>query len=823
MYSSSSAAMHDWNISFRSDTQEINSVSFQGSDYLQSFASIDESHHGIDVFPSDSISPTEGHINVDSPNRPLPDEFAVLSDLQAIQTNQAMGSVCGTGLTTCDLINRLNGDVTEPTTDQTVDGVTNSTDNQFGSGTTCFTDEDVETILGYVQEEQLKSQSQGTGELTTGLYGDLMTEVADFTTLDDEEDVFDFEPTPHGYDLRPGFRDATIRQTTWLDQDETGDYDPHAKPSRKHAGKRREPHAASETAETRRLWNRQTRLEQAAARYNGDSYCFTFDVFSGKGKAIVEKIADNWPTVDWNVHDDTRLHNVDASNSCDDGDDTLKQLGCKYRLRARTADQTGEKFDRPNLQGRPAARGCWSCYDLGMLDDAEIAHGRQCCSLVYDGSTWPCIACAADDQECELITVPKMKNTCERCRRRKVNCSYTRDSDHTGPCKECQIAGDHCVAGPSKAATHQRISLDRLIGQQDHGADCSDCAKAGRLCSEKQPEQSDELRGNDREEAGAECVETGEPMATENPSNAADKKAPHKRKPVDKHTSGRGKKQKAPRRQRASKGRQDIFVDSDTDTDEAGPGKDFCSGNSGIAEHGVFASQSLENTTHHEPPQETEHEQGSRPEHVPAQRIILTKLCRPIIFNHEITLPTEQCHFCSVASYAVLGLGNRKTTIIDHPETGTTEIQDDSSGTHPEKTRICTVCTHELMKKLVCRPHAMQPLDEAPNFDFNGLFTRLVEGKTLPTDHWCSVCPSPAEYTCRRDITHESTRDQTNGCGLLLCANCHAQAQTSHAGDTSQFLHSLPVGATASRPFGLRADAELLKPWGDLRRFMMRL
>ncbi|KAI9733564.1 MAG: hypothetical protein M1834_003166 [Cirrosporium novae-zelandiae] len=92
--------------------------------------------------------------------------------------------------------------------------------------------------------------------------------------------------------------------------------------------------------------------------------------------------------------------------------------------------------------GHPEARGCVQCYEAG-----------QDCPLLDDGESYPCRICVEDKCDCQPIIPPEKKRACECCKRKHIVCSYRQDldNDHDKPCKQCQVAGIMCIAGPQTA------------------------------------------------------------------------------------------------------------------------------------------------------------------------------------------------------------------------------------------------------------------------------------------------------------------------------------------------------------------------------------
>lgn len=581
-------------------------------------------------------------------------------------------------------------------------------------------------------------------------------------------------PEPHNHDLRPGFRDGTLVFTTWLDRDASGNYDPNFKAPRKTARKRRSTGNA-DSADVRRLTRTQNRLSEAAFRVNGNSHVISFKFSSDRGKALLAAGTDNWADDEWNVLADP-LQTAPISATSDENDDdddildpSLYQRG--YKLRARRAARVGTSTNRPNLQGQPMARGCWGCYETGFLGNKDILNKEHGCSLAHDSTDWPCSRCTGDDQECELITPAKVKKSCDRCNKRKVNCSYTRSSDHSGPCLECQEVAQYCIAGPNKSAIPHRISLDDPTAPPERDVLCTECLKTNKKCTLDSELRNKTGRGcRNCEKKGNSCI-------------IADQETPSY--PLASEVEYR--KAAAPQKKRKATG-------ASPDDNQK--------------------SQMLPSTKRVKvpcppcPPPTT----GQRAQKT---KTIATKLCHPIQFCCE-----SSCHFCEMPSYRVLGLGPVRPTVIDKPRAMFTELENGHHAQGQENTRICPTCTFDLAKIIQCGKHDLlqiPPYMVTGGTDYEAAFNRLISGNLAGKDHWCQLCPAMAEYACgkKSDVFGDEV-----GCGLKLCFLCASDLQHKYNYEMDRFMDDVPNEESSERPFGLRADAELLRPDGQLGRFL---
>lgn len=197
-----------------------------------------------------------------------------------------------------------------------------------------------------------------------------------------------------------------------------------------------------------------------------------------------------------------------------------------------------------------------------------------------------------------------------------------------------------------------------------------------------------------------------------------------------------------------------------------------------------------------------------------------TKLSYPISFNGD----TDTCSICKRYNYAILGLGIRKIRVYDYGKgKGPVEIPDaiEAGLSSPPKrkpaaTSLCMSCTTSRMQILMCQKHAIGPLEPSPTMDIMPALTRLIHNEPPSEDDiWCSICPSPAHYTCCA-----KTVQGVKGCGLKVCATCAVKLQTTHEGKLGTMLKYLDDEVTEDYKAGLRADVELLRMDGPLKRYM---
>ena len=281
---------------------------------------------------------------------------------------------------------------------------------------------------------------------------------ADYDVLS-EEDIYDFEVVPKTtkYDLRPPAQHDPRIMEAWFDTDASGNFNP----KRSLRGKRRKRRRVrtrllNESLSTGEQNPKKRKLlNMSYGRWTEKHAPVTFHIGqralrSPHGQRLVEAIEKSWNWNDWPSHLDELL----------EPEANFTELSLSFlqpsRLRSRRDDSDIAKPHRiyeqhvaeePTL-GHPAARGCRACWQIGIT-----------CNLLDDEATWPCIPCQDENEDCELILEPLEKKGCERCKRRRVACSFRKNAKHAGPCLQCCEKGFKCVAGPKNGRVRTGPSL----------------------------------------------------------------------------------------------------------------------------------------------------------------------------------------------------------------------------------------------------------------------------------------------------------------------------------------------------------------------------
>ncbi|KAK4507039.1 hypothetical protein PRZ48_000773 [Zasmidium cellare] len=621
------------------------------------------------------------------------------------------------------------------------------------------------------------------------------------TPLDDVDDTTPIVDDINNYstrELRPPKRG--LQPTTWLDNDDTGNYDP-----------------AQE-----RIKRRVQPRPQQRIRLPGDPI---------KVRGPVER-----PTLKVSItftSEERRKKCSDIISQIKDQDAT-DQEGYKLRTRARD-----EESETPNgtvdLTAKPFARGCWGCAALA-------GNGQSQCSLLHDERVWPCTSCEEDEHDCQLITQPVRKRQCEQCKRRKVPCSYTYTRNHGATCTQCDSVSLPCIAGPAVQFIRQRIRLDRnweedplptkKKGKFRANEECWECSQAGTECrygSEDDPTPCEACKQNDKP-----CtIGKGPPPQPKRTQKSKKRKraAEEETVPVNAEVeeSTEGTQESPVKKKKHEETPQDDRRDSAAQIPTTLKMPNTCN------PHAIAAAkkreQSVAPAAKNNPlplPQRPQPTPAAprlinRPRGRPIFRKISTSFCHPIQFNCDQSpersdrTPNKPkgCSFCIDPLYRFFGLGYApKVEVIDFQNHEPfTETQHGHKSRGRASTRLCAECTTERMDVLLCEQHTMAriPNTNYTDAEFDESMEDILDGVHVGNmADYCALCGHLAQYEC-----------QNEPCGLRLCGGCAVTFVRRHGSDLQHMLDNSRHGATESAPLGLRADAELLDvKKGTVARFL---
>ncbi|KAK4555482.1 hypothetical protein LTR86_007234 [Recurvomyces mirabilis] len=589
------------------------------------------------------------------------------------------------------------------------------------------------------------------------------------------------------YELRPQGRIANSNFTsTWIDQDDTGNYDPNEE-ERQLRAKRNQV----------RLKRRVDSVAGPSSEGGNDEDA---ESTSREPRNLVSKLP--FTTASGRLARYSILNKPPARHETE-----IDHFSTGYRLRSKATSTAEPKQSRnaehglpEDLTGHPVARGCWACLEPGKDD----------CSLLEYEHTYPCHGCLESGSECELIIPPITKRVCESCKRRRRTCSYTYSDYHNEPCLDCADDGFHCVAGPTKDAIRSRIRYDAppIIKKAAPAKvywTCQQCQDAGRNCS---------FTSNGQSVPDCTACEMGGAICV--PKQSDTKPQPGKQEMARKVEEGRRK------RARSSDGDEaDQHLSKVAKQRPNEPLPD----NSDISKPELLP-QVDRNTLQQQPTSgkkvstDTERLKSSGGK----TTTITTRFSHPILLNNTTPAANGICDFCDGSSFALLGLEPKVVEVIDWQDgRGLTEVSGGHMGEGTPSTRMCIVCTMHRCNIITCQDYSLRKL---PNADkllqragaaLGGLFNGVVQEK----DRWCSLCPSLASYECETG-TVDSHGRPCLGCGLLLCETCMIYLGVAD-GDLQKMLASMCDEPSDERPLGVRADLELLKADGSLVRHMMWL
>ena len=275
--------------------------------------------------------------------------------------------------------------------------------------------------------------------------------------------------------------------TAWLDQDDSGTYDP----KRKRATPDEQPQKKTKKQKRSPVLDENgiPQLRREAYKKVGYSLMVTLTLESEKGVQYLRSIAPG-PLESGS----SRSSSASSDSSADSDHDSGYGSFPKPRRRERHRQQP-ERLGAPSFRadglrledltvGHPQRRGCKAWFEAG--DDG--------CSLIGDVSGFPCEACRDASVECELILKPELKRVCERCKRMRRSCSYRVDAGRgVDSCNLCEEEGVKCCAGPMKESSYarrfergERQSEKREAeGKERMWVACNQCRGAGKRCSNK--------------------------------------------------------------------------------------------------------------------------------------------------------------------------------------------------------------------------------------------------------------------------------------------------------------------------------------------------
>ncbi|GAB1736134.1 hypothetical protein NU219Hw_g6184t1 [Hortaea werneckii] len=557
--------------------------------------------------------------------------------------------------------------------------------------------------------------------------------------------------------LRPQTSRAGF-MSTWIDHDETGNYDPNEELRQRRARIwRRRPRTHAEDDENVSLGPKEDGNKIKTALLSvAENLEVTLHFASDAGKsAFRDHVKRLSAAPRQEPRDFTR-----GQRLRDCGRDKFTHGDAGKRLKT---ELTSDPSFPSSLVGHPSARGCWGCLAL---------HIR--CPLLDDERGWPCYACYEDDHHCDLILPPPRKLACERCKRKKQICSFAYTSDHSGPCEDCASEGCDCEAAPRKESIIPRIRYDRDYKKDPLPKKTLAKTSGGCLVSDTEEKACSHcVAGKDC----LECKRTGnvcDPKKANNVSSTVHQQAT---KP---HTAAAARKRKAwtkPAEANSAVKQQKISATGDARHSSQG------------------ATKKIVSTFSHPIQFNAEDVSGSTP----------CSFCERTSFQ-IIGLEAKQ--------YDVVDLQDGR----GFDEVGGGHRED---GVEPTRVctactmrRLLIIMCEKHQMRLIS---GLSP----ETLDVEGAINSLFSGALRQQDRWCSVCPSLASYECKAASSVDLVGHECQGCGLSLCETCMLSLADQHKGDMQQMLSVLKDEPSEERPLGLRADWNLLKQDGLLMRYVL--
>lgn len=384
-----------------------------------------------------------------------------------------------------------------------------------------------------------------------------------------------------------------------------------------------------------------------------------------------------------------------------------------------------------------------------------------------------------------------------RKREKWLICSfeYNQDpSDHRGRCEQCRKDGHkNCVAGPRPGVTRTRLRIgpdgapfqNRASASQNRHQvkTCRQCLESRRVCSfASWFQDGGENICTACDMSGAAC----EPLGCKKPEHQE-----HQQFNIDSSAS-------------------DALEGLDMDMDD-----DFFTILSSPLQTAISVASSRDSGFTLEPPAHSSGDTGG------TVKTVRTKFCHPMFFVYKDKTPdkSDPCHFCSSAHFGLIGLEERVTEVIEwYDGRGWEEIGGGHRGDNVKGSQMCTNCTFTRMQIMICDDHGLRRITKAgAELDHEAAFQRLFDSELAKGDRWCSVCCNLAAWECcSKQKVHVHPGE---GCGLALCEACVEDLENC-GGSLETMLQVLEDKPSEARPAGLRADYELLKEDGLLRRYL---
>ncbi|KAF2655934.1 hypothetical protein K491DRAFT_597870 [Lophiostoma macrostomum CBS 122681] len=530
---------------------------------------------------------------------------------------------------------------------------------------------------------------------------------------------------------------------TWVDLDQTGDYDPEAERAAKRA-------KAKEAKERRKRGKAPKPRKEVVPKY------IVRLPFPNKIGDVLNRTDEeqNWPE-GWSEVDseeETEMAEIRAFyRKSTPGVQPQRPIG----------DPKGECDD---LTGHPCARGCVSCRVRGAD-----------CSMI-NGGAWPCEQCVEDEIEhdCTPIIEPVIKGKCRECREscaedEENTCSFEQiGQDGSGRedhdlCDQCLEKGDlGCVAEPPQGYKAPRIDLDELsYGPGRKHANCTNCRATGKRCSIKKKSEKGPCKQCKRAKIGCTFLDTPPKSATPKKVDKGKRKAGAKAQ-MEKGESSRAGAQEG----RQDRGGTPFFTAQDlADLDDD------------------------DEEIVRQPTPEIEMEDAK------GRRGFVTKIRTSFAHPVEFMNTAADCNFCDMPIFGFVGHFEREVHVLRWANgLGYTELQ----GGHREEhlaTTMCGACTISRVQIISCERHEIRAIEgQDAEQDMNAAAEDLMSAEpgsdtmSYQQQRWCSMCFSLAVFKCVTPqfsfwMDDDEGEVEIEGCGLRFCRDCELKFRETYDGN----------------------------------------
>ena len=440
---------------------------------------------------------------------------------------------------------------------------------------------------------------------------------------------------------------------------------------------------------------------------------------------------------------------------------------------------------------------------------------------------------------------PKLKKSCERCKRKRIHCSYRVDGGNgVDSCEACEEAETPCLAARLKSSVSLGEAMTRSFTpappvQKRVYVSCNQCRYNNLRCNLKRDQPGPCSKCERR---GENCAFVLIPISASNTASITPSSIPKE--------SQKKACKKQVRRTRA----KDQIEDGELTPGRPGGTLERTLGKESF-HHGAGSKRKTtlrreqerlrEHTTKKQQKKKKERAQRKHtsrsgsydPESTPPPGMtnaiphirIKTAFSHPITFNYKPDLEDKYpCSWCSSPFFGLFGHDTVETEVIPYPAVngfGYEEIFGGHHGKGIPLSQMCITCTFARVTIMGCENHNFKAIEIDPRSFIPGEMEKSVNallendkkgGELAEQTKWCSICPTHAAFKCCN-----SQQNGATGCGLHVCEACQdlmfkiARNYPNAPESLDRAIHH------ASRDhfgyeFGVRADASFLSTTGEL-------